>query len=74
MDRQKAILFLLLKLNDIYMNTSIRNLAVAQWHFKITIMGTVLLLYIENHCFTFTAAIILAVLWVRTENTEWLVR
>jgi hypothetical protein len=56
------------------MNTSIHNVAVAQWHFIITIMGTVLLLYIGKHCITFTAVIILAVLWFRTKNTEQLVR
>jgi hypothetical protein len=70
MDRKRAVLFLLLKLNDIYMNTSIHNLAVAVWHFIITIVGTVLLLYVGKHYIAFAAAIILSVLWVRTKNTE----
>jgi len=74
MDRRKAVLFLLFKLNDIYMSTRIHNVAVAQWHFVITFMGTILLLYVGKHCITFTTVIILAVLWVRTKNTERLVR
>ena len=56
------------------MNTSIHNLTVARCHFIITIIGTVLLLYIGKRCITFTALIILAVLWVRTKNTERLVK
>ena len=56
------------------MSTRIHNVAVAQWHFVITFMGTILLLYVGKHCITFTTVIILAVLWVRTKNTERLVR
>jgi hypothetical protein len=33
-----------------------------------------LLLYVGKHYIAFAAAIILSVLWVRTKNTEWLVR